>query len=358
MSFMENEKLIDEKVHYNVHETSIYSEQPANYSSKIPWVVQQQIAATNGIHYKNSTGKMQEYPIPSLPFEKEESPALMLDIGCGWGRWLVNAGQKGFIPIGVDIRMSFCKTSRIVMKDKDIRGYVVVADLRSLPFKKGIFDKVWSFSVIQHCHKDRLLKCIYHIHRILKKNGTATLEFPNRIGIRNRFGPVIREARKEENYNSWAVRYYTPDQYRDFFKTIFGNFRYSVHSMLGIGILKSDLKYVTGLKNKITVASSLLLTSISSIIPFLRKFADSIYVQVEKSENEIDQNAIDLFIKLHSADSQNNMNILPLLACPLSQEGLVMSEDGKELLAYKSQLAYPIIDQIPILIPSEARKIN
>ena len=48
--------------------------------------------------------------------------------------------------------------------------------------------------------------------------------------------------------------------------------------------------------------------------------------------------------------------LLDILVCPVSKEPLEQVED--ELFCYKSKLAYPIKDGIPIMLPDEARKLD
>src|SRR5689334_19443529 len=148
---MKSEKTIA-FVRSKIYETLDYKPEPKNYSGKVSWIVQQQIAATNGIHYVDRIGKLSEYPIYQLPVPKVAGRKLMLDIGSGWGRWLVAGHNAGYLPVGIDIRLEFCKTQRRVLSDLKKHGYSVVADLENLPFADGIFDLVWSFSVIQHTH--------------------------------------------------------------------------------------------------------------------------------------------------------------------------------------------------------------
>ena len=57
------------------------------------------------------------------------------------------------------------------------------ADLQDIPFQPNIFDLVWSFSVIQHTHYDKLSSCVEHLDRILAKSGKVKLEFPSKMGI-------------------------------------------------------------------------------------------------------------------------------------------------------------------------------
>ena len=48
--------------------------------------------------------------------------------------------------------------------------------------------------------------------------------------------------------------------------------------------------------------------------------------------------------------------LMEILVCPISKKELV--QKGDELICIESQLAYPIKNGIPIMIPEEARKLN
>lgn len=338
-----------------IYENLTYIKEPENYSAKIPWIVQQQIAATNGIHYIDRIGKLNDYPEFNLPI-KSVNNGLMLDIGNGWGRWLVSGYKKGYIPIGIDIRHEFCKTAINTLHFNNCFGYSLVADLKNLPFKDNIFDFIWSFSVIQHTHKSRMISCLTNINRILKSKGFSKLEFPNRNGVYNNFRNVKKEMKFAEDINSWNVRYYSIKHYKEIFYSIFGNFSFQNHSFLGIGVLKEDLLYVS-LKNKIIVTTSLLLSFFTKIFPFLNNFSDSIYIKSFKNKSfiNIDNNKCILnFLNDHYHNPKNNLNIVHLLQCPITNEGFMLSDDKNSLITIKSKIRYPIIDGIPIIIESES----
>lgn len=336
-----------------------YQPEPAGYHSKIPWVVQQQIAATNGVHYVDRIGKLYDYPVYELPVNKVSDNKLMLDIGCGWGRWLIGGANKGYIPVGIDLRLEFCKTSRTVLSDLNKNGYTVVADLENLPFQDNVFDLVWSFSVIQHTHINRLTNCLLHINRILSESGFTYLEFPNKDGIRNRFGPVKSPAQKTVgDYDSWVVRYYSIKEYEAIFNKYLSAIAFTNHSFLGIGVLKEDLKYVS-LKNKLLCTASLIGSALTNIIPGLYHFSDSIYIHAEKKSKGIraENERLQKFRYLHQQNPSDNLNIACLLRCPKTGNQLVLDESKTKLVNTEAGIYYPVIDGIPLLIISEAAAI-
>lgn len=334
-----------------IYEKLDYLPQPIGYKGKLPWTVQQQIAATNGIQYVDRIGKLKDYPSYELPVKKVVD-GLMLDIGTGWGRWLVAGADKGYIPIGIDLRLEFCQAARQTLLASGKNGYTVVADLKEIPFKNDLFEFVWSFSVIQHTHKDRLMKCLADINRILVPGGFTKLEFPNKDGIRNHSGPAKKYLSKADDYNSWVVRYYTINEYKNIFKNIFGNFSFSNHSFLGIGVLKEDLKYVS-IKNKILCGISLAGSLMTKIITPLKNYADSIYAEACKENIGIKNNNLQDFYKAHLHDPTDNLNIVHLLQCPISGKSLTLTSDRNYIITNDGSIKYPVIDGIPILIRSE-----
>ena len=48
--------------------------------------------------------------------------------------------------------------------------------------------------------------------------------------------------------------------------------------------------------------------------------------------------------------------LMEILVCPVSKKALIQKES--ELVCYESELAYPIRDGIPIMLPDEARKLE
>lgn len=62
------------------------------------------IVNTNGNLYWRVRGKLPRYPIPNWRFGSGNGKVLV-DIGCGWGRWSIAAAHAGFEPIGVDVHI-------------------------------------------------------------------------------------------------------------------------------------------------------------------------------------------------------------------------------------------------------------
>lgn len=56
--------------------------------------------------------------------------------------------------------------------------------------------------------------------------------------------------------------------------------------------------------------------------------------------------------------SQVDPKLLELLACPLTKGPLIWDAERSELVSRLAQLAYPVRDGIPIMLPSEARSVS
>ena len=50
--------------------------------------------------------------------------------------------------------------------------------------------------------------------------------------------------------------------------------------------------------------------------------------------------------------------LLSILACPLCKSPLYYDRDAGELVCYPDSLAFPIRDDIPVLLDSEARELT
>ena len=62
--------------------------------------------------------------------------------------------------------------------------------------------------------------------------------------------------------------------------------------------------------------------------------------------------------QLNTNHNQNINKLLKILVCPKSGSKLEYDQEKQELISLKAKLAYPIINNIPVLIEKEARKIN
>ena len=62
--------------------------------------------------------------------------------------------------------------------------------------------------------------------------------------------------------------------------------------------------------------------------------------------------------KLDINIEQNLDELLVILICPKTGSKLLFDKEKNELISEKANLAYPIRDNIPILLENEARKLS
>lgn len=80
----------------------------------------------------------------------EEPRGVIMDAGCGDGVDLARHAERGGVEsIGVELSDGGCRASAARVRDRG-NAHVVQADLRSLPFADGTFDRVYSYGVLHH----------------------------------------------------------------------------------------------------------------------------------------------------------------------------------------------------------------
>ncbi len=53
-----------------------------------------------------------------------------------------------------------------------------------------------------------------------------------------------------------------------------------------------------------------------------------------------------------------NRNLLDILVCPICKTSLYLDEDKHEIICKLYKLAYPIRDDLPVMLVDEARSLN
>lgn len=53
-----------------------------------------------------------------------------------------------------------------------------------------------------------------------------------------------------------------------------------------------------------------------------------------------------------------NHKLLEILVCPVCKSGLIYRKDRQELQCAACRIAYPITDDIPVMLPEDARPLE
>ncbi len=103
--------------------------------------------------------------------ESELKGKLVLDVGCGTGRYMEIASAQGAEVIGVDL--SFAVDAAYANMGSRSGIHVVQADLFKLPFRQGIFDVIYSIGVLHHTPSTR--EAFHRLPMLLKKGGLLAI---------------------------------------------------------------------------------------------------------------------------------------------------------------------------------------
>jgi uncharacterized protein len=320
--------------------------------------VQQWVAGTNGRLYIPLINRLGRYPIPDWP-SPEPGGGLMLDIGCGWGRWMVAAGRQGYLPVGVDLKIEPLRAARRVLRAHGVEGYVLAADLARLPFRSGVFDLAFSYSAIQHVHRERAARCIEAVHRVLREGGSCLLEFPTRFGLGRMLRLRLGREPDDPDPGSWCVRYYSLGELGRLFHRTFGSCELRVDCYLGIGMQGADIDLLPWTAKGVVMLSETL-KGLARWLPPLRSVADSVYVRAARAGPMAGAPGSKWLERLREARARGgrdeNLAVAELLVCPVTGGPLVFDPDREALVCEQAGLAYPVVDGIPVLLPESARR--
>lgn len=168
------------------------------------------IVNSNGNLYRAARGKLRGYPIPPWPLPARQG-ALVVDIGCGWGRWSVAAGRAGLRPIGVDIHLDAVQAAARVSRQLRVHANFVCAEADNLPLKPACVDAFFSYSVLQHMGRTKVLKLLRESSRVLKNDGVCLVQLPNRYGLLS----LLRQAKRgfrDGKPGTFEMRYWSHDE--------------------------------------------------------------------------------------------------------------------------------------------------
>lgn len=115
---------------------------------------------------------------------------IILDIGCGFGAFLMYALDKGAKEVaGVEVSEKDLKTAKNSLKSKNVT--LKEGSAINLPFPDNYFDTVVSFEVLEHIPKNTELKMFSEINRVLKKDGILYLTTPYDSFLSKYFDPAF-----------------------------------------------------------------------------------------------------------------------------------------------------------------------
>jgi len=242
-------------------------------TSRIDPYVKNFIVITCGNLYKGLKNRLSEYPIPELIVPKGNND-VFLDIGCNWGRWSISAAKKGYLTVGIDPSIDAIMAAKRVAKQYSLNVIYVVADARLLPFDNDSFDIVFSYSVLQHFSVENVKLTLQEIKRVLKHKGLSVIQMANKYGVRNLF---IQSRRKFKRPEDFDVRYWSPQELLKTFSTFIGPSYILADGFFSLNPQLKDIPILPPFTSFIVITSEFL-KHLSELVPFIKYFADSVYI--------------------------------------------------------------------------------
>jgi ubiquinone/menaquinone biosynthesis C-methylase UbiE len=115
--------------------------------------------------------------------------ASLLDLGCGLGTMLVEAGRRGAEVAGVEPDPDSLALSRARLAEAGVPGVVVAGVGESLPFADASFTAITCCSVLEHTRSP--LAVLEEAARVLEPGGWLYLGVPNALGCVERHYKVF-----------------------------------------------------------------------------------------------------------------------------------------------------------------------
>jgi len=101
----------------------------------------------------------------------------MLDIGCGWGGFVVAGNELGAKSMGCDVDKEVIEIAKLRSKIYHLKKKFCLSKSEKLPFPDETFDYVQCITVFEHVQDVK--KSISEFVRVLKKGGTGFVQAPN-----------------------------------------------------------------------------------------------------------------------------------------------------------------------------------
>ena len=142
---------------------------------------------------KNDSEDREIFLSDSQLSENELHGKVMLDAGCGMGRYTRVAGQMGGEVFGVDLSQSILKAYQKTKDNPCV--HIIQADLLSLPFREKQFEIIYSLGVLHHTPDPR--RAFHNLAHCLNPRGIIAIWVYGTAGkFRDFITNPLRDARR------------------------------------------------------------------------------------------------------------------------------------------------------------------
>jgi SAM-dependent methyltransferase/uncharacterized protein YbaR (Trm112 family) len=235
------------------------------------------IVNTNGNLYWRVRGRLPRYPIPRWPFPEGQRKVLV-DIGCSWGRWSIAAARAGYHPIGLDVHVDALQAAGRVSRQLGVATDFLCSDADRLPFRSASVDCVFSYSVLQHIDREKVLRVFQEAARVLKPGGVCLFQLPNTFGLLSLLQQLKRGFR-EARPGTFEMRYWSRKSIRRGWQSA-GLHGVSIRAdgFFSQNPQLSDLDLLSPM-GKLIILASYAGRKAADAIPILTRVADSLWIE-------------------------------------------------------------------------------
>lgn len=138
----------------------------------------------------------------TLPKVVETSEEFALDVGCGYGRLTNEINERGYLPVGLDFTLEFCKGFS--------KNYhrAVCADLSAMPFQQESMQCAYSVTSLMYLDYPMAKLALEQIDRCLKIGGTILILEPSL-----EFNRIVRFFLPKKGIERLAMPGFTSNQF-------------------------------------------------------------------------------------------------------------------------------------------------
>lgn len=251
------------------------------------------LVGTSGILYENIKN-LKKYPIGHVPFNKKKNNIKLnfLDIGCGWGRWTINAAKKNYKCIGIDISIHSLIAAKKICDELKLKNcFFICCDVKNMPLKNNSFDCVFSFSFLQHFSENNLRIILENTLSKMKHNGIFKTQMVNKFSLRGLYNnfkikyfseSMIKSGKMDKRLDedNFTVRYFSISKINKIFRQYFLIKKIENYSFF-TQAQNSDFD-IFSKKFKFFLIISNFFNCISKYIFFLKYVSDNILLTVTK----------------------------------------------------------------------------
>lgn len=128
---------------------------------------------------------------------------VIVDAGCGTGKWVIWLRRHGFRTIGLDCSREALDLAR----DTEPGVALAIADAQRAPLRDASVDAVLSLGVVEHDERGPLA-ALRELHRVLKPGGLLVLDVPFNNWLRRLLvNPILRWVTTRRRRAGWNLAF-------------------------------------------------------------------------------------------------------------------------------------------------------